>query len=125
MGSGGKHAGPFFRKPQETVAFHGLSRILERAQMNNVPIPIIRRASAVSRSADYSSHAAAGTPGAATIPMIGERSAQFFLALVVEGGAQTLPPTPFSRATDILAERARIKRQTIEHRRLQHRKIAA
>ncbi len=31
----------------------------------------------------------------------------------------------FGRATDILAERARIKRQTIEHRRLQHRKIAA
>jgi len=31
----------------------------------------------------------------------------------------------YGRATDILAERARIKRQTIEHRRLQHRKIAA
>ena len=31
----------------------------------------------------------------------------------------------FGRATDILAERARIKRLTIEHRRLQHRKIAA
>jgi len=31
----------------------------------------------------------------------------------------------FGRAADILRERARIKRQTIEHRRLQHRKIAA
>ena len=31
----------------------------------------------------------------------------------------------FGRATQILAERERIKRQTIEHRRLQHRKIAA
>jgi len=31
----------------------------------------------------------------------------------------------FGRAKDILAERDRIKRQTIEHRRLQHRKIAA
>ena len=31
----------------------------------------------------------------------------------------------FGRATNILVERARIKRQTIEHRRLQHRKIAA
>ena len=31
----------------------------------------------------------------------------------------------FGRATDILRQRAHIKRQTIEHRRLQHRKIAA
>ena len=31
----------------------------------------------------------------------------------------------FGRATQILAERERIKRLTIEHRRLQHRKIAA
>ena len=31
----------------------------------------------------------------------------------------------FGRAKDILAERDRIKRQSIEHRRLQHRKIAA
>ena len=31
----------------------------------------------------------------------------------------------FGRATQILAERERIKRQTIEHRRVQHRKIAA
>ena len=31
----------------------------------------------------------------------------------------------FGRAAQILAERERIKRQTIEHRRLQHRKIAA
>ena len=31
----------------------------------------------------------------------------------------------FGRAPQILAERERIKRQTIEHRRLQHRKIAA
>ena len=31
----------------------------------------------------------------------------------------------FGRAADILRERARIKRQTIDHRRLQHRKIAA
>ena len=31
----------------------------------------------------------------------------------------------FGRAEEILAERARIKRKTIEHRRLQHRKIAA
>ncbi len=31
----------------------------------------------------------------------------------------------FGRAADILRERASIKRQTIEHRRLQHRKIAA
>ena len=31
----------------------------------------------------------------------------------------------FGRATQILAERERIKRQTIEHRRLQHRKLAA
>ena len=31
----------------------------------------------------------------------------------------------FGRAPKILAERERIKRQTIEHRRLQHRKIAA
>ena len=31
----------------------------------------------------------------------------------------------FGRAKDILAERMRIKRQTLEHRRLQHRKIAA
>jgi putative transposase len=33
--------------------------------------------------------------------------------------------TYFGRAADILRERARIKRKTIEHRRLQHRKIAA
>jgi len=31
----------------------------------------------------------------------------------------------FGRAKQIHAERARIKRQTIEHRRLQHRKLAA
>ena len=31
----------------------------------------------------------------------------------------------FGRAADILRERADIKRQTIRHRRLQHRKIAA
>jgi len=31
----------------------------------------------------------------------------------------------FGRAADILRERAHIKRQTIQHRRLQHRKIAA
>ena len=31
----------------------------------------------------------------------------------------------FGRAAQILAERERIKRQTIEHRRLQHRKLAA
>ena len=31
----------------------------------------------------------------------------------------------FGRAADILRQRARIERQTIEHRRLQHRKIAA
>ena len=31
----------------------------------------------------------------------------------------------FGRATPVLAERERIKRQTIEHRRLQNRKIAA
>jgi putative transposase len=31
----------------------------------------------------------------------------------------------FGRAKQFLAERERIKRQTIEHRRLQHRKIAA
>ncbi len=31
----------------------------------------------------------------------------------------------FGRAADILRRRARIKRQTIEHRRLQHRKFAA
>ncbi len=31
----------------------------------------------------------------------------------------------FGRAADILRQRAHIKRQTIEHRRLQHRKIAA
>jgi putative transposase len=31
----------------------------------------------------------------------------------------------FGRAADILRERARVKRQTIEHRRMQHRKIAA
>ncbi len=31
----------------------------------------------------------------------------------------------FGRAADILRQRASIKRQTIEHRRLQHRKIAA
>jgi hypothetical protein len=31
----------------------------------------------------------------------------------------------FGRAAQILAERERFKRQTIEHRRLQHRKIAA
>ena len=31
----------------------------------------------------------------------------------------------FGRAAAILAERARIKRQTLQHRRLQHRKLAA
>ena len=31
----------------------------------------------------------------------------------------------FGRATAIINERERIKRQTIEHRRLQHRKLAA
>jgi putative transposase len=31
----------------------------------------------------------------------------------------------FDRASDILAERNLIKRQTIQHRRLLHRKIAA
>jgi len=31
----------------------------------------------------------------------------------------------FGRVSDIMAERNRIKRRTIEHRRLQHRKIAA
>jgi putative transposase len=31
----------------------------------------------------------------------------------------------FGRAAEILRERAHIKRQTLEHRRLQHRKIAA
>ena len=31
----------------------------------------------------------------------------------------------FGRAADILRQRAHIKRQTIQHRRLQHRKIAA
>ena len=40
---------------------------------------------------------------------------------------QNLTPADvyFGRAKDILAERMRIKRQTLEHRRLQHRKIAA
>ena len=32
--------------------------------------------------------------------------------------------TYFGRDKQILAERARIRRQTIEHRRLQHRKLA-
>jgi putative transposase len=31
----------------------------------------------------------------------------------------------FGRAADILRRRASVKRQTLEHRRLQHRKIAA
>ncbi|MDC0360910.1 IS3 family transposase, partial [Alphaproteobacteria bacterium] len=31
----------------------------------------------------------------------------------------------FGRASDIIKQRERIKRQTIEHRRLQHRKLAA
>jgi transposase InsO family protein len=31
----------------------------------------------------------------------------------------------FGRATDIIKQRERITRQTIEHRRLQHRKLAA
>jgi len=31
----------------------------------------------------------------------------------------------FGRAEAIIKQRARIKRQTIEHRRLQHRKLAA
>ncbi|MDB5736589.1 MAG: transposase, orfB [Sphingomonas bacterium] len=31
----------------------------------------------------------------------------------------------FGRASSIIKQRERIKRQTIEHRRLQHRKIAA
>jgi transposase InsO family protein len=40
-------------------------------------------------------------------------------------GNMTPADAYFGRATQIIAERERIKRQTIEHRRLQHRKIAA
>ena len=39
---------------------------------------------------------------------------------------QTNPATSyFGRASAIIKQRERIKRQTIEHRRLQHRKLAA
>ena len=40
-------------------------------------------------------------------------------------GKVTTADAYFGRAADILRQRATIKRQTIEHRRLQHRKIAA
>ena len=40
-------------------------------------------------------------------------------------GNLTPADADFGRAADILRQRATIKRQTIEHRRLQHRKIAA
>ena len=40
-------------------------------------------------------------------------------------GSVTPADSYFGRASDILAERNRIERQTIENRRLQHLKIAA
>ena len=43
------------------------------------------------------------------------------------GGLSPVTPADanFGRASTILRQRERIKRQTIEHRRLQHRKLAA
>jgi protein-disulfide isomerase len=47
----------------------------------------------------------------------------FHQALMLYHGSLT--DAYFGRAADILRQRANIKRQTIQHRRLQHRKIAA